>query len=70
MVASSKTGCTIGGQYHGGINMCESGVNHPKNPTSGLKGGSLGRSFPNKLPLGESPGYPLFNGWWLEHVGT
>jgi hypothetical protein len=43
--------------------MCESGVNHPKNPTSGLKGGSLGRSFPNKLPLGESPGYPLFNGW-------
>jgi hypothetical protein len=38
--------------------MHGSSVNHPKDPINGLKGGSLSGS-----PLGESLGYPPFDGW-------
>ncbi len=40
--------------------MHRSGLGHPKDRTSGLKGGVLGKSPPNELPLGESLGCPPF----------
>jgi hypothetical protein len=45
------------------MNMCESGVKHPKGSTSGLKGGSPNGSPPSELPLGESPSCLPFDGW-------
>jgi hypothetical protein len=68
-VASSNTNYTISGQYHGGMNMRGLGVGHPKGSTRWLKGGSLGRSPPGELPLGESLGCPPSGGWWLNPVG-
>jgi hypothetical protein len=50
--------------------MCGSGVGHSKDPTCWLKGGSLGGSPMNELPLSESPGCLLFGSWWLERMGT
>ncbi len=50
LVADSETCSTIGGWYHGGINIRESSVGHPKYVACRLKGGSLGGS-----PMGESP---------------
>jgi hypothetical protein len=51
------------------MNMCESGVKHPKGSTSGLKGGSPNGSPPSELPLGESPSCLPFDGWWVETLG-
>jgi hypothetical protein len=64
LVAGSEISCTTNGWYHGGINIRESSVGHPKDPTSGLKGCS-----PSKSPLGELlPSEFLdclpFGGWW------
>jgi hypothetical protein len=66
----SKIRYTIGGWYHGGINMHESNVGHPKDPTSRLKGGFPGGSPPSEFPLGESPSCPPSGGWWSKHLGT
>jgi hypothetical protein len=63
-VVGSDIGCTSG-WYHGGMNMCESSVGHPKGPTSGLKNGS-----PTGFPPGESLGYPPSGGWWSKPLGT
>ncbi len=63
-VIGFDTSCTIGGWCHGGMNMCGSGVGHPKGPTSGLKGG-----FPRRSPLGEFPGCPPFGDWWSKPLG-
>jgi hypothetical protein len=38
------------------------GVGHPKDATSGLKGGSLGESPLSELPPGESLSYLPFGG--------
>ncbi len=38
--------------------MRKSNVGHPKDPTNGVKGGSLSRSPPCELLLGESLGCP------------
>jgi hypothetical protein len=43
--------------------MRGSGVNHPKDPTSGLKGGSPNGSPLGELPLGESSCCPPSSGW-------
>jgi len=43
--------------------MCKSSVGHPKYPTSGLKGGSLGKSCPNELLPRKFQGCPPFGGW-------
>jgi len=43
--------------------MRGSSANHPYDSTCGLKGGSLDRSPPNELPLGESLGCPPSSGW-------
>jgi len=43
--------------------MCGSSVGYPKDPISGLKGGSPGESPPNELPLSEFLGCPPSNGW-------
>lgn len=56
LVAGFEIGCTIGGWYHGGINIRGLGVGHPKDPISGLKGGFLDGSPPGELPLCESLG--------------
>jgi hypothetical protein len=39
------------------------GVDHPKDTTSGLKGGSLNGSPSSELLLGESLGYLPLGGW-------
>jgi hypothetical protein len=39
------------------------GVSHPKDPTCGLKGGSLGKSPLGEFLLGESLGCLPFDGW-------
>jgi hypothetical protein len=63
LIASYGTSCTTSGWYHGGVNMCGSSASHPKDPTSGLKGGPPNESPPTELPLGESLSCPLFGGW-------
>ncbi len=70
LIVGSKTSCTIGGWYHGGINMCGSGFGHPKDLANGSKGDSLDGSPPDELPLDESPSCPPFNGWWSKCLGT
>ncbi len=70
LVATSGTNCTIGGWYHGGIHICGPSASHPKDLTSGLKGG-FWSGFPlGELPLGESLGCPPSSGWWIEPLGT
>ncbi len=63
LVVGSSTGCITCGSYHGGINMHMLGVDHPKDTTSGLKGGSLNGSPSSELLLGESLGYLPLGGW-------
>jgi hypothetical protein len=70
LVVISDTCCTIGGWYHGGINMCKSGASHPKDPIGGMKDGPPGRSPLSELPLGESPGCLPSNGWWIKPMVT
>ncbi len=70
MVVDFSTSCTIGGWYYGGINIRGASVNHPNDPTCGLKGGPLGRCPPDELPPSESLGCPPFGGWWAEPLGT
>jgi hypothetical protein len=70
LVANSDTSCITCGWYHGGMNMHMSDLGHPKDPTCGLKGGFLGRSFLGELLLGESLGCPPSNGWWAKPLGT
>ncbi len=62
LVVGFETCCTTSGWYHGGINICGSGAGHPKDETSGLKGGSPGGFPPNELPLDEFPSCPSFGG--------
>jgi hypothetical protein len=62
LVASFGTSYTTCGWYHGGINMCKWGVDHPKDPTSGLKGGLLNKFPLGELPLNESLGCLPFGG--------
>jgi hypothetical protein len=68
-VVGSDIGCTIGSWYHGGMNMCELGVGHPKGPTSVLKGGSLSGSLPSELPPSQSLSCPPFDSWWSKPLG-
>ncbi len=70
MVIGYSIGCTIGGWYHGGINMCGLGVNHPNDPIGGLNGGSPNSYLSNELHLGEFPSCIPFSGWWTRPLGT
>ncbi len=70
LVATFETSCTTSGWYYGGINRCRSSAGHPKDATSRLKGGPLGRFPPNELLLGESLGCPPSSGWWSKSLGT
>jgi hypothetical protein len=62
MVAGYGTFCTIGGWYHGGINMCGSNANHLYDPTCGLNGSPPSGSPPSELSLGEFSSCPPFGG--------
>jgi hypothetical protein len=53
LVAGFGTGYTIGGWYHGGINIHGSCVAYPKDLIGGLKGGPPCRSPPCELLFGE-----------------
>ncbi len=70
LVVGFKIGCITCGWYHGGMNMHRSNASHPKDPTCGLKDGSLCKSPLNELLLGEFSNYPPSNGWWVEPLGT
>ncbi len=70
LVVGFVIGCPINGWYHGGINMCGSGVGHPYDPIGGLNGGPPGRFPPDELPPRESPSCPPSGGWWPEPLGT
>jgi hypothetical protein len=64
-----ETSYTIGGWYHGGINIHGLGVSHPKDPTGGLKGGSSDWSPLGELPPSESPSCPPSGGWGSKPLG-
>jgi hypothetical protein len=70
LIIGFGTSCIIGCWYHGGINMCGSGVNHSNDPICGLNGG-----FPNGSPLGELIlseflGCPPFDHWWAKPLDS
>ncbi len=69
MVIGSTTCYTTHGWYHDGMSIHGLGVSHPKDPTCGLKGGSLGKSPLGEFLLGESLGCLPFDGWWLKCLG-
>ncbi len=70
MVVSSSISYTIGGWYHGDINMHGLGVNRPNDPIGGLNGGYPSDYFLSELPPGESLGCLPSNGWWTKPLST
>jgi hypothetical protein len=62
LIISSSTRYTIGGWYHGGINMCVSRAKYPNNLINGLNGGPPRKSPLGEFPLSEFPSCPPSSG--------